>query len=106
MQVPLGARGLSGFVEPDEERRMVGWIGCPLALELSFRISSNLTSRKIVLSRLVVPFVHSDSIVDTIPLYSYPIFVRKTACRIMLAPLVVNSESSVVRLQTSPDASW
>ena len=59
-----------------------------------------------MLSRLIVLFFHSDSIMNTMPPYSGPIFIRKAACRIMLALLVVNSESSVVKLETSSNASW
>lgn len=106
IQVSLGACKLSGFVEPDKERKMIGWEGYFLALELFFRITWNLTGQKIVFSRLVVPFFYSDLIINIIPAYLSPMFVRKAACKIMLAPLVVNSESSMVGLQTLLNVFW
>ncbi len=65
---------------------------------LSFFISANLMSLKILLSRSVVPIFHSDSVIDTTPEYSSPNLVKKRAGNIMAAPLAGSLQSPGVML--------
>lgn len=66
---------------------------------IPFRIAPYFKSRKMMLPRSVVPFFYSDSIIYTIPAYSILMFRSISAYRNILAPLVVRSDSLVVRLQ-------
>ena len=79
VQVSLGAQRLPGLDEL-AEKRTVALLGSPAPFALPFQIASNFTGQRMVLSRSVVPFIHSYSIADTIPVCSLPIFMASAAC--------------------------
>ncbi len=106
LQVPVRTGWLPGLREFEKGRKSVVLFDSSMALAFPFRIASNLTSRRMVLSRCVALFFHPDFIVDTIPVYSPPMFMRIAACNIMRAPFVPTSKSSVARLQKLSYASW
>ena len=68
VQVSFGARRLLGLGELEEKRRTVALFDSSVTFELPFQIASNLMSRRIVLFRFVVPFFHSDSMIEHTPL--------------------------------------